>query len=184
MSQDTTGDNLAPQDIPANLSDAIFARRLRSVREQADMTQRQLADMMTAAGSKMHATAIAKIEAGDRSVTVGEAIQLATILGVPLMELVRLRKSQEATEVDRLTDELIHAIATINRAMAMREKARHMVRIATDSHESAIAELNAAQEKANEIMRELDKSGHGKEFIELFVRSLKEQGFTLEEYDE
>lgn len=87
-SQDATGGNSKPQGPPADLSDAIFARRLRAVREAAGMTQQHLADAMASTGNKIHRSTIGKIESGDRPVTVGEAIELAGILGVDLAGLV------------------------------------------------------------------------------------------------
>lgn len=88
MPQETTGDHSMTQGPPSDLSDSIFARRLRTLREQAETTQQQLADRMTAVGHKMHRSAIAKIESGDRPVSIGEAVQLAGQLGVTLMELI------------------------------------------------------------------------------------------------
>lgn len=92
-------------NLPATVTDdtdAIFARKVREFRQSRGMTQQQLADAMTEAGYRMHPSAIAKIEAGcrmwrstigkienrERLVTVGEAVQLASILCVPLTDLV------------------------------------------------------------------------------------------------
>jgi transcriptional regulator with XRE-family HTH domain len=83
-SQGTTGGHSEYQVLPSDFSDATFARRLRLVREAAGMTQQQLADAMAATGNKIHRSTIGKIESGDRPVTIGEAVQLAGIVGVPL----------------------------------------------------------------------------------------------------
>src|SRR5260370_38644649 len=126
-SQDTTEGHGAPQGPPSDFSDATFARRLRLVREAAGMTQQQLADAMAATGNRIHRSTIGKIESGDRPVTIGEAVQLAGILGIPLADLatelpddlwerraylarveaqVRLRSLQhEAAERHRLLEE-------------------------------------------------------------------------------
>ena len=61
-----------------------FGRRLRGLREDAGLTQRQLADVMRGAGYKIHQTTVAKIEAGERTVSVDEAAQLADVLGIDL----------------------------------------------------------------------------------------------------
>ena len=53
------------QDQPEG-ADAAFGRRLRYLREQAGLTQQQLADVMREAGAKMHRSTIGKIEAGER----------------------------------------------------------------------------------------------------------------------
>jgi transcriptional regulator with XRE-family HTH domain len=82
MSQDTTQAHPAYQGLPADLTDQIFARRLRVIRQAAGMTQQQLAEL-----TGMHRSAIAKIEAGGRVVSVGEAVQLAAALGTTVAEL-------------------------------------------------------------------------------------------------
>lgn len=87
MTQDATGDHSASQG-PAGNPDEVFARQLRAVRQAAGLTQQQLAGRMNAAGTKMHRSAVAKIEAGDRPVSVGEAVRFAAVLGVSLDELV------------------------------------------------------------------------------------------------
>jgi transcriptional regulator with XRE-family HTH domain len=69
-------------------SDIIFARRLRKFRQQARVTQRQLASQMTAAGHKMLPSTICAIETGHRLVTIGEAVQCAGALGIPLLALL------------------------------------------------------------------------------------------------
>jgi len=68
-------------------ADAVFAQRLREIRTQALITQRQLAERMTAAGHKVYQSTIGKIEVGDRTASVGEAVALASILGVGLTAL-------------------------------------------------------------------------------------------------
>jgi transcriptional regulator with XRE-family HTH domain len=80
---------------PEQQPDVVFGRRLRYMREQAGLTQRHLADVMRGAGFKMHQTTIAKIEAGERAVSVGEAVQFADALGVvDLRELINVGKGR------------------------------------------------------------------------------------------
>jgi transcriptional regulator with XRE-family HTH domain len=62
----------------------ILGMRLRGLREEAGITQAQLAERMTRQGFSMHQTTIAKIEANQRPVTVNEAVTLATVLGIPM----------------------------------------------------------------------------------------------------
>jgi transcriptional regulator with XRE-family HTH domain len=87
-------------DQPSDFSDAIFARRLREFRLLANTTQQELAGRMTAVGHKMHRSAIAKIEVGERPVSIGEAVQFAGFLGVPLTEMVT--DPGATTDEDRL----------------------------------------------------------------------------------
>lgn len=69
---------------------APFGRRLRYLREEAGLTQRQLADVMRGAGYKMHQTTVAKIEAGERAVSVDEAAQLAKVLRIDLTQMINV----------------------------------------------------------------------------------------------
>jgi transcriptional regulator with XRE-family HTH domain len=69
-------------------SDVIFARRLLMFRRQARVTQRELTAQMTAAGHKMLPSTISAIETGHRLVTIGEAVQFAAALGIPLLALL------------------------------------------------------------------------------------------------
>jgi transcriptional regulator with XRE-family HTH domain len=73
-----------------DFSDATFGRRLSYLRQQAGLTQRQLAGLMTRAGHKLGQSAIAKTEAGERVVSVGEAAQFARVLGIDLTQLISL----------------------------------------------------------------------------------------------
>lgn len=66
----------------------ILGQRLRGFREEAAMTQAQLAEVMTGQGFPMHQTTIAKIEAAQRPVTVNEAVRFAAILGLRLPDLL------------------------------------------------------------------------------------------------
>jgi len=94
--QTATGNHTSPQGTPSDISDAIFARRLREVREAIGLTQQQLADPMASTGNKIHRSTIGKIENGDRPVTVGEAVQIAGILDVDLADLL----TEPATDLD------------------------------------------------------------------------------------
>ena len=77
--------------------DVLFGRRLRYMREEAGLTQRQLADVMRGAGYKMHQTTVAKIEAGERAVPVDEAAQFADALGIDLTQMINVGKGRLVT---------------------------------------------------------------------------------------
>lgn len=94
---DITGNNPVSQDFSAVAGDAVFGRRLRHMREQAGLTQQQLADVMRAVGSKMHRSTIGKIEAGQRVVSVGEAAEFARILGIDLTQLINVGQGRLVT---------------------------------------------------------------------------------------
>jgi transcriptional regulator with XRE-family HTH domain len=68
---------MAVHDVPG------FGARLKALREAAELSQPALAEL---AGT--HYTTIAKLEAGDRSPTLGLAVALAEALGVSVVDLV------------------------------------------------------------------------------------------------
>jgi transcriptional regulator with XRE-family HTH domain len=87
----------------------ILGMRLRRLREEAGITQAQLAERMTCQGFSMHQTTIAKIEANQRPVTVNEAVMLAVILDIPMPWLLADPELDE--EASALWDELRKVIA-------------------------------------------------------------------------
>lgn len=134
---------MPPQGTPSDISDAIFARRLRQVREAARLTQQELADVMASTGNKIHRSTVGKIENGERPVTVGEAVQLAGILGVPLMDLVTERCADSESEQVRRAR--IRAQAHV-RAL-QHDMAKHAEQLASTQalYGAAEAKLRAAQ---------------------------------------
>jgi transcriptional regulator with XRE-family HTH domain len=148
MSQGT-GDDWDSQGGPSDFSDAIFARRLREVRQQAKTTQQQLAGRMTAVGHKMHRTAIAKIEVGARPVSIGEAVQLAGALGVPLMELVTDHGSvTEQEQLHRARIEAQVAVRSLKHEAAERHK---LLKEAEVLYENTVARLKAAEQRLADL---------------------------------
>jgi transcriptional regulator with XRE-family HTH domain len=149
MSQDTSGDHSPPQS-PAEVSDGIFARRLHALRTAAGLTQQQVA---SAAGNAMHRSAIAKIEAGDRSVSVGEAVQLARALGVDLAELVTDPAPDSALERAHLAR--VHAQLLV-RALQLEAAERHkLLEEARILYENTTDRLKAAEQRLAELGGEM-----------------------------
>ena len=66
----------------------ILGMRLRALREEAGLTQAQMAERMTGQGFPMHQTTVAKIEANQRPVRVNEAVMFAAILNLGLPGLL------------------------------------------------------------------------------------------------
>jgi transcriptional regulator with XRE-family HTH domain len=140
---------------PAKLREAygedperIFGQRLRVLREEAGMTQAQLAERMTGQGFPMHQTTIGKIEANQRPVRVNEASMLAGILGLQLSDL--LADPDLTAEVAELREELEQALAR-----RLKIEARRAELQATRA--AAGAELSAANQdwiRAEEAERE------------------------------
>lgn len=123
--------------------DAVLARRVRKLREAAQVTQKQLAAKMTGSGHQMYQTTIAKIEAGERPVIIGEAVALALVLGVSLAELVtdpaaQGREHLELTEARMKVRTL--EIELGERARALRED-RILLRDTAARLDAAMTEL-------------------------------------------
>jgi transcriptional regulator with XRE-family HTH domain len=137
-SQDTTGRNSELREVPSDISDAIFARRLREVREQAGMTQQQLADLMARTGNKIHRSTIGKIESGGRPVTIGEAVQLAGILGADLAELITDPAPDAVAEAHRARVRAQVRVRALQREIEERDRALQEARLLRASAASAL----------------------------------------------
>lgn len=67
----------------ARPASAVAAERIRKARGERGLTQGDLADAVTELGHPMHQSAIAKIEAGQRKITLDDLLVLAVALDVP-----------------------------------------------------------------------------------------------------
>jgi transcriptional regulator with XRE-family HTH domain len=117
----------------------------------AGLTQRQVADLMGARGRRLHQTAVAKIESGERPVVIGEAVVLARIVGADLADLI--------TDPDlesREYQEALAEFAKAERRMAeVRVRADHAERIAALERSElgiATAELGAARRNLDDML--------------------------------
>jgi transcriptional regulator with XRE-family HTH domain len=72
------------------------------MREISGLTQQHIADRMAMGGHKMHRSAIAKIESGDRPVLLAEAVMLARVLGIDLIYFLADEDDESAAERERL----------------------------------------------------------------------------------
>lgn len=78
--------------LPAdNLTDDRFAKNLRTVRAAQKVSQAELARRMAARGWPYYAQTIHRIETGQRKITLGEAVELARLLGTTADALSRAR---------------------------------------------------------------------------------------------
>jgi transcriptional regulator with XRE-family HTH domain len=119
--------------------DKLFGRRLRHLREDAGLTQQQLADVMREAGSKMHRSTIGKIEVGERVVSVGEAAQFADVLGIDLRQLINVGRSRLVTAQLK--------VRSLEHQAGRYERQRDEAQILLDH---ALAELEAARAELKE----------------------------------
>lgn len=84
----------------------MFAHRLREQRKSAKLTQAGLARLLSdLLGTTVNSTAVTKIEKGDRTVRLDEAVAAAQALGVPLATLVS-EQTPESARLDELRKEL------------------------------------------------------------------------------
>lgn len=113
--------------------DKSFGQRLRELRTARGWSQGYLAQRMTNAGTAIHQTQIAKLEAGARAVRLSEAVALARTLGASLEALVpqptstgkrvdqRSSETPEHVEYMMEIEELDRDIARTEEALRMRE---------------------------------------------------------------
>lgn len=74
---------MAPRPGGSRRASAVAAERIRKARDVKGLTQGALADAVTQLGHPMHQSAIAKIEAGQRKITLDDLLVLAVALDVP-----------------------------------------------------------------------------------------------------
>ena len=128
--------------------DQVLKERVQVLRKSAGLTQRQLADQMTSAGYRMHQTTIAKIEAGERPVIVGEAAALAIILGVGLADLI----TDPAQNQGRRLAEVAELMAERHRWQQNVAESRAKIRLAEAELAEARAQLEAVTGRINALM--------------------------------
>lgn len=73
---------------PTETPSKTFARQLKLARRQAGLTQEALAERIKELGGGLHATAITRIERGDRAVTLDELALIARALTVSPLYLM------------------------------------------------------------------------------------------------
>lgn len=68
-------------------ADKAFGANLKTIRVARSLTQADIAERMVRAGYKWHAATVYKVENDERQIQLGEAIELARILGHRLEDL-------------------------------------------------------------------------------------------------
>lgn len=113
-------------------AEAVFARRMRQVREAAKMSQTRLAELLAERGIKIDPTSITRIEKGARGVRLEEAVAIAEALGVPLEELLlpgrsiidQIRNLEGTIEEQEATRRLLEMTIPANRRLLEELKSR------------------------------------------------------------
>lgn len=84
----------------AEQSEQNFRTNVRHYREQADMTQAELAKRLVDEGFLFHAQTVYKIERGERQVRLNEAVAIARALGVDVNILLNDLKVNALAELE------------------------------------------------------------------------------------
>lgn len=89
-------------------ADEAFAVNLRQAREDAGLSQEAVAQEMRERGFRFHQTTVNKIETGERKVPVGEATELAAVLGIPLDTMLQSSDTRvfRAQMINRSVDKI------------------------------------------------------------------------------
>lgn len=84
-------------------TDQRFGERVKDERETRAWSQADMAKMLVDKGIKpMHPTTVAKIEAGDRSVRINEAVGIADLFGVSVDSLLGRKPGAQRNELQYL----------------------------------------------------------------------------------
>lgn len=83
--------------------DGDIGRRVKATRELRGWTQAKLAELLVEHGIEpMHTSTVQKIEAGDRSVSVGEAAGIADVFGLSLDALLGRNPPKNRSALDAI----------------------------------------------------------------------------------
>ena len=149
MPQDATGDHWENQDPSSDLADSIFARRLRAVRTQAGVTQKQLADRMAAAWVQDAPEHRGEDRVRRAASTIGEAVQLAEVLGVDLGELTTERPRDPVR--DRALQERAEARIRVRSLQHLAAERHKELEVAQFLYEHAAEQLEQAQRELSSL---------------------------------
>jgi transcriptional regulator with XRE-family HTH domain len=129
------------------------------MREERGWTQPHLAQLLGERGLKTHATTVAKIEAGTRSVRINEAVALADLLDVSLDSLLGRRRftadewlTEDLRALHGVTDRYAAELATVSG-----EVSRRMVDSGvSDIPPAVLDDVNALGDDFDSFCLELD----------------------------
>jgi transcriptional regulator with XRE-family HTH domain len=138
----------------ANDPRVVFPRRLREARTQAGLTQQQLADEINLV-FKMHRSAIAKIESGERPVLLAEAVAFAQILGVNLGYLLSASDTdREHAHIQRVAAQL--EVEALAREAGERYRLAQEAQVLLDNTQDRLA---AARKRLAELEKDPQPAG-------------------------
>jgi transcriptional regulator with XRE-family HTH domain len=102
---------------PAVDSETLAGRQLRRMREGRGWSRREVAERLEPFGYHWHQTVIAKIESAERPLRLNEALDLASVFGVPLTDLVMFTGGH-GVDVERELASMRQALAGIEDQLA------------------------------------------------------------------
>lgn len=85
-------------DVTAETKDGFdqeFGRRVAAARKQVELSQRALAELLGKRGISIDSAAVSRIENGQRSARLEEAVGIAEVLSLPITELMPARREAE-----------------------------------------------------------------------------------------
>ncbi|GAA1768434.1 helix-turn-helix domain-containing protein [Agromyces humatus] len=142
--------------------DAVFANAVRDARLAAGMSQDDLGTRMARRGFDFHQTTIAKIERGARRVTVGEAAELADIVGIPLAAVLERDPASMPAKRAQLEAKtravIIDLVALEDRARDARVRLDELLQLAVEFDELAgedLVEWRGERMTAGTFLRDL-----------------------------
>jgi transcriptional regulator with XRE-family HTH domain len=157
--------------------DELFGKRVKEERDRMGWTQAQIAKMLCDIGIRpMHGTTVAKIEAGDRSVRINEAMGFADLFEIPVESLVGRVPHGSAHDslISTVRGLLVAAHGSISQVAEMRQRlGTYLGDIFTDDEcdeivedaDRALTDLERAQEQLAYL------TGSAERFLETMTAS-------------
>jgi hypothetical protein len=142
-------------------AERAFAANVRDLRIVCGLSQTDLAARVSDRGLALHQTQVAKIEAGDRGVTIGEAVVLAAILGESLERMVETPIDVAALDLVELRAALQRGAAAATAALKARNEAQQAASVAELEWKSRQLEVIALSDRITEIEQSLPKEDGG-----------------------
>lgn len=134
-------------------ADRRFGNNLRRLREEAEMTQAELAKVMTESGWPWHQSTVARIESGRQSVRFAEAAVLAKILGISLDRLTWVEpEGPEAAAVSEAGRRLRRAFRRTSDAVRMHARA------VSDARRTLDRNRNSPYQRVRDAVAELEST--------------------------
>lgn len=124
---------------PTQSAETVFAQRMREQRTTVGISQAQLAQRLRERGVRLDQSALARIESGDRSVRLGEAVAVADALSATVSGLLRPadRLYEQVDEAERAHTDAVRALEHWNAQVKARQAALDYLRERLDETEQS-----------------------------------------------